>query len=414
MPQHSTHIEELIIKYARGKRLSKREMSDLEQWQARSADHRALPEKFRDVDWLRENLRRLEKVPSDRMWDFIRDRIALDVQNESRRTPGHLRRLRQWAPFAAAGLLLAVGWWAVDRPAVGHPHSELPVPVIARAGTISDGAVSHQVLLTLGDGRVIPLDRVPNGVIAQLGGLVLTKTDSNRIEYSVMGGGESGDGESAMNTRITTGRTAPFHLVFPDGSTVALSHASSLATSFHKGQREVRLAGEALFKTAKNTHAPFTVYTQKMQVQVLGTAFDVSSYDDEPTGAVSLLSGAVRVTNKGEAALLKPLQQALVTDGHVAVRVLRDSAAVLAWADKNPCFRFDNADLNTVVRRIARWHQVTVHNPNNITGIPITGIFRQNESLEVLLGMIDRVESGSAYLKRKGDTIEVSGAVASR
>jgi len=86
----------------------------------------------------------------------------------------------------------------------------------------------------------------------------------------------------------------------------------------------------------------------------------------------------------------------------------------LSWAGKDPCFRFDNADLNTVIRRIARWHQVNVSNPDNIKGIPITGIFQQNESLEALLGKIDRVESGNAFLKRKGDTIEISAAVASR
>ena len=406
MPKRPVHIEELIIKYARGESLSKQELTDLAEWQSRSADHQALPEKFRDPVWLRENLRRLDNVPSDRMWDFIRERIALDIQNEPTLTRGHLRRLRQWAPYAAAIVVVVVGWLVLDRLGV-LPHKGIPVPTIARAGA---GTVNHQVLLTLADGRVLPLDHIPNGLVAESGGFILTKTDSNRLEYTP----KPGTIVTEMDNRITTGHTSPFQLVFPDGSTVRLSHASSLSTAFHEGQREVALAGEALFETAKDSHHPFLVRTKNSEVQVLGTVFTVSAYPDEAMGAISLLSGAVKVIHKGESRVLKPMQQVLIGDRAMELRPLRDTMAVLSWAGKDPCFRFDNADLNTVIRRIARWHQVNVSNPDNIKGIPITGIFRQNESLEALLGMIDRVESGSAFLKRKGDTIEISAAVASR
>jgi ferric-dicitrate binding protein FerR (iron transport regulator) len=410
MPKRPVHIEELIIKYARGEDLSKQEFADLQEWKARSDDHQALPEKFRDLDWLRENLRRLENVPSDRMWDFIRERIALDIQNESRQAPGHLRRLRQWAPYAAAMLLVLAGWLLLDRRVITRHGDELPVPVIARAATGANDNGDHQVLLTLDDGRVLPLDHVPNGKIAESGGLILSKTDSNQLEYTLKPGAR----ETGMGSRITTGRTTPFRLRFPDGTTVQLSHASSLSAVFHEGQRLVTLTGEALFETVKNTHAPFTVFTGKAQIEVLGTVFNVSAYADEPTAVLSLLSGAIKVIYKKGTKVLKPLQQALVSEAQLDIRPLGDSTDVLSWTGKAPYFRFDNADLNTVIRRIARWHQVTIHNPDNIRGIPITGVFRQNESLEAMLGMIDRVESGSAFLKRKGDTIEVSAAVASR
>lgn len=409
MPKRPVHIEELIIKYARGGRLSKRQLVRLRQWQSQSEDHQALPEKFRDPDWLRDNLRRLENVPSDRMWDFIRDRIAVDIQNEPRRTPGHLRRVRQWAPYAAAVLLLVIGCWlmvnhSTDTTAAG----EIPVPSIARAGRFLPG--NHQVLLTLADGRVLPLDRVPDGKVAEMGDLILVKTDSIRLEFVVKAGGA----ETAINCRVTTGQTPPFHLVFPDGSTALLSYASSLSTSFHEGQREVALDGEALFETAKDSHHPFLVSTKKAQIQVLGTRFNVANYSDEAPGAISLFSGAIRVMHDHESKLLRPLQQAVIRNGQVEVRHMPDSADVLSWAGKDPFFRFDKTDLNSVIRRIARWHQLKVYNPDNVTGLPITGIFRQKESLEVTLGMIDHAESSVARLKRRGDTIEISAAMASR
>ncbi len=407
MPNCPIQIEELIIKYARGGRLSRQELAELREWQSRSENHQVLPEMFRDPHWLRENLRRFENVPSDKMWDDIRDRIVLDIQNEPRRTPGHLRRARQWAPAAAVLVLLSFGWLLWKHPATTGKSGDIPVPVITIARTMSSN--NHQVLLTLADGRMLPLDHIPNGKVAETGDLILTKTDSNRLEYTL----KPGAVETAINSRITTGHTGPFHLVFPDGGTVELSYASSLSTSYHAGQREVALSGEALFRTARNSHQPFTVLTKRAQVQVLGTAFDVSSYEDEPAGAISLFSGAVKVTRGGESKLLKPLQQAIITDKQLDIHHLPDSADIMAWAGKDPLFYFDNTDLNTVIRRIARWHQVKIYNPDNVAGAPITGVFRQKESLEVTLGIIDRIEIGYAFLKRRGDTIEVS-AVASR
>ena len=406
MPKHPIQIEELIIKYARGRRLSRQEMAELRDWQARSQGHGDLPEKFKDPDWLRENLRRLENVPTDRMWDFIRERIAIDIQNEPGRTPGHFSRLRQWAPYAAAGLVLVFGWLGYRYYSDGH-RSELPVPVVA--AVLGPGG-EHQVLLTLADGRTVFLDHVPNGKVAETAEIVYTKTDSNCLEYTL----KPGVAETAVNSRVTTGHTGPFRLVFPDGSRALLSYASSLSTSFHEGRRDLALEGEAFFETARDSHQPMTVVAKEARVEVLGTRFNVSCYKDESGSAVSLFSGAVKVEHGGESKLLKPAQQAVIGEGGVTVRGITDSAMILSWASTEPYFNFENADLNTVVQRIARWHQVTIYNPKNVVGAPITGIFRQKESLEVTLGMIDRVESGYAFLKRKGDTIEVSAAVAAR
>jgi transmembrane sensor len=405
MPKHTIQIEELIIKYARGRRLSRQEMAELRDWQARSQDHGDLPEKFRDLDWLRENLRRLENVPTDRMWDFIRDRIALDIRNEPLRTPGHLRRLKQWTPIVAAGLVLVAGWLGYRYYSHRHPTgSELPE--LASASSPIPG--KYQVLLTLAGDSVFALDHVPNGKLAETKDFIVYKTDSDRVEFALR------PGAKAIRSLITTGHSRPFHVVFPDGSKAILSYGSRLSTSFKEGQRELALTGEAFFEAAKDPHQPFTVLTTTGKVEVLGTRFNVSSDEDESGSSVSLLSGAVRVEQGGESRLLKPLQQTYVRNGRLEVRTMVDTSNVLRWASADPVFKFENADLNTVIRRIARWHQVKIYNPDNVVGVPITGIFRQKESLEAILGQIDRVEHGYAFLKRKGDTIQVSAAVATR
>jgi len=405
MPRHPIQIEELIIKYARGRRLSRQEMAELRDWQARSQDHGDLPEKFRDLDWLRENLRRLENVPTDRMWDFIRDRIALDIQNEPLRTPGHSRRVKQWTPIVAAGLVLVAGWLGYHYYSHRHPTGS-GLPELAGAPGLIPG--KYQVLLTLANDSVFALDHVPNGKLTETKDFIVYKTDSDRLEFALRPGAKE------VRSRITTEHSRPFYVVFPDGTKAILSYGTSLSSSFNEGQRELALTGEAFFEAAKDAHKPFTVLTKNGKVEVLGTRFNVSSDEDGSGNSVSLLSGAVRVEQGRESRLLKPLQQTYMKDGRLEVRTIVDTSNVLRWASADPVFNFENADLNTVVRRIARWHQVKIYNPDNVEGVPITGIFRQKESLEAILGQIDRVERGYAFLKRKGDTIQVSAAVAAR
>ena len=61
----------------------------------------------------------------------------------------------------------------------------------------------------------------------------------------------------------------------------------------NKAEREVYLNGEAYFEVAKNAEKPFIVHAADLNVKVLGTKFNVSSYPDEPNIKVSLVEGRV-------------------------------------------------------------------------------------------------------------------------
>jgi ferric-dicitrate binding protein FerR (iron transport regulator) len=92
---------------------------------------------------------------------------------------------------------------------------------------------------------------------------------------------------------------------------------------------------------------------------VLGTHFNINSYDDEPAMRATLLEGAIRVGNVGGQVSLHPGEQASV--GRHATRIdvgEVNTDDVVAW--KNGFFHFDNADIQTVMRQIARWYDVEV------------------------------------------------------
>ena len=97
---------------------------------------------------------------------------------------------------------------------------------------------------------------------------------------------------------LSTPRGGQYQLVLPDGSKVWLNASSSLhfPTAFTGKNREVELTGEAYFEVAKNKEKPFHVKVNDMQVEVLGTHFNINAYEDENAIRTSLLEGSVKIT----------------------------------------------------------------------------------------------------------------------
>jgi ferric-dicitrate binding protein FerR (iron transport regulator) len=110
-------------------------------------------------------------------------------------------------------------------------------------------------------------------------------------------------------------------IVLPDGSQVWLNAGSNLDYNnsvFNKDLREVTLNGEAYFDVTKNAEKPFIIHTKKMDVKVIGTAFNVRSYSDEKTAEASLIRGSIEVSlkdRKDQKFILKPNEKiSIATD----------------------------------------------------------------------------------------------------
>src|SRR5690606_15971211 len=88
----------------------------------------------------------------------------------------------------------------------------------------------------------------------------------------------------------------------PDGSKVWLNAGSQLTFPevFDEDQRTVYLTGEGYFDIKHDARRPFYVYTADMLVTVLGTAFNVSSYRDDPFTAAVLLNGKIALKGLGD------------------------------------------------------------------------------------------------------------------
>lgn len=150
----------------------------------------------------------------------------------------------------------------------------------------------------------------------------------------------------------------------PDGSVVHLNAESRLRypAVFGVDQRKVELTGEAFFEVAHNDSVPFLVETYGIETEVLGTTFNVRAYAEDLTTQVSLVSGRVKVNEKGGV----PEQESIVLAPGEQLSYNRNSRAIVkspfnveqttGW--KDGIIYFEDAGLEEFVDQIESWYGV--------------------------------------------------------
>tara|TARA_R110002033_G_scaffold98450_2_gene146682 strand:+ start:1095 stop:2228 length:1134 start_codon:yes stop_codon:yes gene_type:complete len=188
--------------------------------------------------------------------------------------------------------------------------------------------------------------------------------------------------------KVPKGKT--FKLVLSDGTQIHLNADTNIRfpVNFISGKnREVYLDGEAYFEVAKDETNPFIVQAKDLQVQVLGTHFNVSSYDDSIKHAV-LVEGSVSVSNHGintiqkEPMIIKPGQKAsLVPDG-LDINVV-DVEDYISWTQN--LLVFNNQSFPEIVKKIERRYNVEIENQySELDTTRFTGKFKNETILQLM------------------------------
>ena len=306
-----------------------------------------------------------------------------------------VRPMRFWSRrWAAAAIILCLcsGAYLLFRLNQKPPQEAAVMMPPNDALPGRNGAV-----LTLADGRKVVLDSVAGGVIATQGNMEV-KLRNGAVRYDKVVGTAVGN-TMAYNT-LTTPRGRQYQIILPDGSKVWLNAASSITypIAFSGNERMVTITGEAYFEVTKNKAMPFRVKVNDMEVEVLGTLFDINSYGDEGNIQTTLLEGSVRVANTGsQPVLLQPGQQAQSAAGIQAqpaagIKVVShpDIEQVMAW--KNGLFNFEGADLKTVLRQLGRWYDVDVIFEGNVPDRKFGGEMSRDLNLSQVLHSLEKLE----------------------
>ncbi|WP_454881444.1 FecR family protein [Sphingobacterium detergens] len=307
------------------------------------------------------------------------------------------RSLWSWKRIAAvAAAVIGIsfaGWWFFDGVS-GSVNQQ------SKQELISPGKQS--ATLTLANGDQIRLQETMNGQIADEMGIKISKSNDGQLIYEVGKNAGAGSGNHTLST--TKGET--YRIKLPDGTQVWLNAASALKYPMqfaHKGKREVELVGEAYFEVAKDPKHPFIVNTSGQQIKVLGTHFNVNSYADEPALRTTLLEGSVEVSSSNRKLKLLPGQQSsLNANGTLKLQQV-DTAPIIAWTNHE--FMFDEDDIESVMRKIARWYNVDVIYQGKKTTEKFGGGISRFDNVKQVLNLLEntgavhfRIEEKNLYV----------------
>lgn len=252
---------------------------------------------------------------------------------------------------------------------------------------------TQKATLILSTGEKVSLDSGKLAISDESG--VAIVSNNGKITYNDQK--IKGDAEIQYNTLIVP-KAGTYSVTLPDGSKVVLNAMSQLKypVSFVGKDRRVELKGEGYFEVAKDAAHPFKVKLDKSEVEVLGTHFNVSAYDQN--AKTTLLEGSVKVSNGTNAGLLIPGQQALVNSEGISI-AKGDTDKAIAWVKGD--FYFNNDALEPTLTEISRWYDLKLVYRKNLPNIHISGHISRQTKLSEVVKMLRDVSDISFKIENK-------------
>ena len=249
----------------------------------------------------------------------------------------------------------------------------------------------QELKLKLADGKEILLARSGKFALGEKN--IKVNTTNNKLSYTSIATTTA----TEWGTLIVPSKL-DYQILLPDGTEVWLNSLSNLRFpyNFNGDTREVYLEGEAYFHVAKNADKPFIVHTQQNDIRVLGTKFNVNTYDKDKT-VTALVEGSVMATAGDRSLKLTPGNDAVYADGKFTMGSF-DKEDVLSWM--SGIHYFNNIKLTDLVPVLQRWFDVKVVFDNAHTAdLPFTGAIDKNKTLQVFLSNVVTVSNTKYYFK---------------
>jgi len=379
------HTTELIIKFLNNE-LSEKESAEFELWHNASAENNALVESFRNTEHVQQEINYLGAVDVNKGWEEVSKQIG----------QAPIKRLA-WTKIlrysAAAILIISVGIGIYNTKRRSKGNDE-----IAGVHDIMPG--SKKAVLQLADGSVIDLSDTNLELAAEKGNAAIG-IKNGVLAFSAKRKTSNSDGYNILKTP----NAGEYKMILPDGTQVWLNAASSLRfpTNFNKHERRVELTGEAYFEVAHNKTLPFIVSFNKTEVEVLGTHFNISSY--QTYSKTTLIEGAIKVSEGTNQRLIKPGQQAFTYDGHLMVHTV-DTYKSIAW--KEGVFYFKDDRIKDILDQVSRWYDVNIVYNGEPNRKRYSGTIRRQATLSQVLEMLKTVSNTEYSLKDKTVTVDIN------
>lgn len=356
--------------------ISPKEKKNLSEWANKHHAYKALFDKMHKPDTYSEWKKEVESINTSSAW--------MKFKNATKKQKGKKVYLKLLRYAAAIAIALSVGvtvyYFISDQQA--------NQTIIAESKTVKP---SSKAQLKLSDGKIIQLGN-DKGRIKESDGTLINK-DSSLISYL---SNKIDDNNQPLINEISVGRGEEYQIQLADGTNVWLNSMSSIKfpVRFSNTTREVEISGEVYFEVAKNKLKPFIVHTPVHDVNVLGTAFNISCYEGDATTQTTLLEGKVSINNITggfDKVELQPGMQYLYNKKNQTREVKKVQASdYVAWV--TGYFQFEEKTLEQIFKQLQRWYDIEVHFKNEQHRQEyFTGRLPRYEKVDFVLNMMEKV-----------------------
>lgn len=320
----------------------------------------------------------LEGADADRAWNNLQHRFEQpDTEARIVKLPSRAGRfLRKYAALMAFPLLVTGGYLYTEySPLFSKPLSEYEFPA-----TTPEGGV-----LILADGTEIALKDLA-GNTSDRG---FTVVDGKNLDYS----DAQSVGEVEYNTLVVP-KGADYRLTLSDGSQVHVNSDSKIKYPVrfaNSGDRQIYLEkGEAFFDVARNEDQPFKVDVRGLDISVLGTSFNVNSYEE--TVFTTLIEGTITIPGQNGPIYIKPEQQVAYNSENKQVRITRVSTApVIGWHYNQ--WVFEDAPLEDIMKSLSRTYDCdVVFVDDNARDLRFAINIDRYSNIEDILSLLEKTE----------------------
>lgn len=221
--------------------------------------------------------------------------------------------------------------------------------------------------------------------------------------------------QKVQNIEIVSEKGIRKKLKLPDGTLVWLNAGSKISYASNFARKKVRrvfLSGEAFFDVAHHSSQSFVVYTDKISVKVLGTAFNIQAYPKEEKAEATLLRGSIELSvndGSGQKVILSPSEKFAFKNekksstnkhrhplGQEISRMINPVVPVkigkqeyieeTSWKDNRMVFK--NESLEELKPKLERWFNVKIiFSADKPRSYRFTGVLEKENIAEALTAM---------------------------
>lgn len=371
-------MKTLIIKYLNDS-ISEVEKIQLLEWLKTSKNQTTFKE-FVKIN------HRLNKISSSVDAEMAYQKLMVRISNEKRNIPVK-KLIPTWLKYAAVFVGVAILSYGI--------YYNSP-----QTNTVAD---TPQITLELEDGSIRTVDENNETIIVNADGNRISQQKRDELIYD-----NTGHSKTLQYNTLTVPNGKTFKLKLSDGSQVVLNAGSKLKfpVKFIKDEnRTVFLNGEAYFEVAKDPAHPFIVNTKDMNVEVLGTHFNVTSYTDDQKTFTVLVEGQVAAHAKLDAndtKILNPNEKAFFENGKLHVEEV-NVTKYIAWVQSELIFVDDS--FKVIANKLERKFNVKIENTyTDLANINITATFT-NETIEEVLSTFQSYKNFDYVIKNGTITI---------